>query len=71
MNNKGEADRRWRGFAFIDSAIGSHEWLTFVEIHADEQGTTAIAFRRRARECPASYGIAAVGVFTDSGSCHQ
>ena len=45
--------------------------LAYVEVLADEQGTTAAGFLRRAVAFYASYGITVQRVMSDNGACYR
>jgi transposase InsO family protein len=66
----GQGGRPPLGYAYIHSAIDAHSRLAYSEVHANEQGVTAVAFWRRARDFFASYGITVERVMTDNGKCY-
>lgn len=59
------AKRRKIGYSFVHSAVDDHSRLAYSEIHDDEQGVTAAAFWRRARQFFADHGITVRAVLTD------
>jgi transposase InsO family protein len=67
----GRGGRPRLGYAYIHSAVDAYSRLAYSEVHANEQGTTAVAFWRRARAFFASYGIITIErVMTDNGKCY-
>jgi transposase InsO family protein len=54
------------GYDFVHAAIDDHSRLAYVEVHADERGTTCTAFLRRAQAFYATHGIRVRGVMTDN-----
>ncbi len=66
--NDAQAKRARIGYAFVHSAVDSYSRLAYSEVLADEQGTTAAAFWRRARTFLTSVGIHVERVLTDNGS---
>jgi transposase InsO family protein len=59
------------GYVFVHSAIDAYSRLAYSEIHANEQGPTAVGFWRRALAFYASYGIVVERVLTDNGGCYR
>jgi transposase len=54
------------GYDFVHAAIDDHSRLAYVEVHADEQGTTCAAFLRRSQAFYAALGIRIQRVMTDN-----
>lgn len=54
------------GYDFVHAAIDDHSRLAYVEVHADELGTTCTAFLRRALAFYAALGIRIQRVMTDN-----
>jgi transposase InsO family protein len=66
----GQGGRPRLGYAYVHSAVDAYSRLAYSEVHANEQGVTAVAFWRRARDFFASYGIIVERVMTDNGKCY-
>jgi transposase InsO family protein len=64
-------NKRGKGYAYLHAAVDDHSRLAYVEIHADEQATTAAAFWTRASSWFTSQGILPRAVLTDNGSCYR
>jgi len=68
-------DRRSRsrgiGWEYVHVAVDDATRLAFVEVLADEKGTTAAGFLRRAVSFFRRYGIRVERVLTDNGSCYR
>ena len=66
---------RWHrtkvGYAFVHSAPDGYSRFAYSEVLADEQGTTAAEFWRRATSFFAARGVAVERVLTDNGSCYR
>jgi transposase InsO family protein len=54
------------GYDFVHAAIDDHSRLAYVEVHADERGTTCAAFLRRSQAFYAALGIRVRRVMTDN-----
>jgi transposase InsO family protein len=54
------------GYDFVHAAIDDHSRLAYVEVHADELGTTCTAFLRRAQAFYAAHGVRIRRVMTDN-----
>ena len=69
------ADRRTRtrgiGWEFVHVAVDDATRLAYVEVLADERGTTAAGFLRRAVGFFRRYGIRVERVLTDNGACYR
>jgi len=69
------ADRRTRtrgiGWEFVHVAVDDATRLAYVEVLADERGTTAAGFLRRAVAFFRRYGIRVERVLTDNGACYR
>jgi transposase InsO family protein len=61
-------DVRVAGWEFVHVAIDDHSRLAYAEVLADETGTTAVGFLRRAVEFFARHAIRVERVMTDNGS---
>jgi transposase InsO family protein len=68
-------DRRTRsrgvGWEFVHVCVDDATRLAYVEVLADEKGTTAVGFLRRALAFFASYGISVERVLTDNGPAYR
>jgi transposase InsO family protein len=68
-------DRRTRsrgiGWEFVHVCIDDATRLAYAEVLADEKGTTAVGFLRRALAFFASYGIRVERVLTDNGPAYR
>jgi transposase InsO family protein len=58
------------GWEYVHVAVDDYSRLAYVEVLADQRGTTAAAFLRRALAFFARYGIRVEGVLTDNGSAY-
>jgi transposase InsO family protein len=56
------------GWEFVHVAIDDHSRLAYAEVLADEKGSTAVGFLRRALEFFAGHGVSVQRVMTDNGS---
>ena len=65
------ADRRSGGYTYIHSAVDDHSRLAYSEIAADETGTTAAAFWRRASAFFADHGVVVERVLTDNAFAYR
>ena len=69
------ADRRTRtrgiGWEFVHVAVDDATRLAYVEVLADEKGTTAAGFLARAVRFFRRWGIRVERVLTDNGSCYR
>ncbi len=63
--------RQAGGYAYIHSAIDGFSRLAYSEVLANEQGTTAAGFWRRAQEFFSRQGFEVERVLTDNGSCYR
>ena len=59
------------GWEFVHVCVDDATRLAYVEVLADEQGTTAAGFLRRAVAFYASYGITVQRVMSDNGACYR
>jgi transposase InsO family protein len=59
------------GYAYLHAALDDHSRLAYVEIHPNEQASTAAAFWSRAHAWFAANGITTKAVLTDNGSCYR
>lgn len=63
--------KRGKGYAYLHAAVDDHSRLAYVEIHANEQASTAAAFWSRANIWFATQAITTRAVLTDNGSCYR
>jgi transposase InsO family protein len=61
---------RLAGWEFVHIAIDDHSRLAYAEVLADERGSTAVGFLRRAVAWFATNGIQVERVMTDNGSAY-
>jgi transposase InsO family protein len=59
------------GWEFVHVCVDDATRLAYVEVLADEQATTAVAFLRRAVKFYAAHGITVQRVMTDNGSAYR
>jgi transposase InsO family protein len=59
------------GWEFVHVCVDDATRLAYVEVLADEQATTAVAFLRRALNFYAAHGITVQRVMTDNGSAYR
>jgi transposase InsO family protein len=59
------------GYRYLHTALDDRSRLTYSEILADEQGTTAAGFWLRAHAWFAARGVAIERALTDNGSCYR
>jgi transposase InsO family protein len=59
------------GYAYVHSAVDGYSRLAYSEVLGDEQGATAAAFWRRARQFFAANGVKVDRVLTDNGGCYR
>ena len=59
------------GWEYVHVAVDDYSRLAYAEVLADETGTTAIGFLKRAVAFYARYGIKVERVLTDNGSCYR
>ena len=75
VNGRAAERGRWHrtkvGYAFVHSAVDGYSRVAYSEVLADEQGTTAAAFWRRATVFFAALNITVERVLTDNGSCYR
>jgi transposase InsO family protein len=60
-----------RGWEFVHVCVDDATRLAYVEVLADEQGTTAAAFLRRAVAFYRRHGITVERVMSDNGACYR
>jgi transposase InsO family protein len=60
-----------KGWEFVHVCVDDATRLAYVEVLADEQGTTAAGFLRRAVGFYASHGIRVRRVMSDNGACYR
>jgi transposase InsO family protein len=60
-----------KGWEFVHVCVDDATRLAYVEVLADEQGTTAAGFLRRAVAFYRRHGIAVARVMSDNGSCYR
>jgi transposase InsO family protein len=60
-----------KGWEFVHVCVDDATRLAYVEVLADEQATTAVAFLRRAVAFFAAHGVTVQGVMSDNGSCYR
>ena len=65
------ARRQLVGWEFVHVCVDDATRLAYVEVLADEKGTTAVAFLNRALEFYARHGISVERVMTDNGSAYR
>jgi transposase InsO family protein len=65
------ATRRTVGWEYVHVCVDDATRLAYVEVLADEQGTTAARFLRRAVGFYARYGISVQRVMSDNGACYR
>jgi transposase InsO family protein len=59
------------GWEFVHVMVDDHSRLAYVEVLADERGSTAAAFLRRGIGWFAERGVAVERVLSDNGSCYR
>jgi transposase InsO family protein len=59
------------GYEYVHAAVDDHSRLAYVEIHHDEQATTATAFIAHALAFFAAHGAPVERVLTDNGPCYR
>ncbi|WP_167980662.1 IS481 family transposase [Lentzea indica] len=59
------------GKAFLHTVIDDHSRVAYVEIHADERGTTAVAVLRRAVAWLRERGVVVERVLSDNGAAYR
>ena len=59
------------GYGYLHAAVDDHSRLAYVEVHPDEQATTACGFWARAHGWFAERGIVVQRVLTDNGACYR
>jgi transposase InsO family protein len=59
------------GWEFVHVCVDDATRLAYVEVLADEQATTAVAFLRRALKFYAAHGLTVQRVMTDNGSAYR
>lgn len=73
--HRANGDRRTRsrgiGWEFVHVAVDDATRLAYVEVLADEKGTTAAGFLRRVVRYFGRWGIRVERVLTDNGSCYR
>jgi transposase InsO family protein len=63
--------RRQVGWEFVHVCVDDATRLAYVEVLADEQATTAVAFLRRAIAFYRAHGVSVERVMTDNGSAYR
>jgi transposase InsO family protein len=63
--------RRTVGWEYVHIAVDDYSRLAYAEVLADEKGTTAVAFLRRAVAYYRRYGIRVERLLTDNGSAYR
>ena len=71
VNNDRRTRSRGIGWEFVHVAVDDATRLAYVEVLADEKGTTAAGFLRRAIAFFGRFGIQVERVLTDNGSCYR
>ena len=59
------------GWEYVHIAVDDYSRLAYAEVLADEKGTTAAAFLRRARDHYRRHGIEIERILTDNGSAYR
>jgi transposase InsO family protein/transposase-like protein len=60
-----------KGWEFVHVCVDDATRLAYVEVLADEKGSTAVSFLRRAITFYASHGITVQAVMSDNGACYR
>jgi hypothetical protein len=68
---RGDARRKATGWEFVHVCVDDATRLAYVEVLADEKGTTAAGFLRRAVAWFKGMGITVERVLSDNGSCYR
>ena len=71
VTRRGRRRGAGKGWEFVHVCVDDATRLAYVEVLADEQGSTAAGFLRRAVAFYASYGITVQRVMSDNGACYR
>jgi len=71
VTRRGRRQGNAPGWEFVHVCVDDATRLAYVEVLADERGTTAAGFLRRAVAFYASYGITVQRVMSDNGACYR